>query len=275
MFGFPTVFQTRFPKGFNSLERLKSALGNYLPKNRITDNVEINFDLPAEEEIAIARLLPYSYFHSFTYPKNSDLFFKKYVVFNDISGRELDALKKAYSFFIKKISCAWKEKQLVFKNPVNTARIDFLLSLFPDAKFIHIYRNPYDVFKSTKNMRNKISELVRLHSTFDEQTSDEMIIRHYIALMKCYFEQKKLIRKDHLAEVKYEDLTAQPEKEIERIYKELSITFTDTARENLRQYLIHIENYKKNYLPLSHTNKSMIEKNWAFTIEKWGYSAPD
>ncbi len=44
------------------------------------------------------------------------------------------------------------EKRLVIKSPVHTARVALLLKLFPDAQFIYIHRNPYEVFQSCVNM---------------------------------------------------------------------------------------------------------------------------
>ena len=42
-------------------------------------------------------------------------------------------------------------QRLLIKNPVYTARVGLLRVLFPNAKFVHIYRNPYIVFQSMKN----------------------------------------------------------------------------------------------------------------------------
>lgn len=56
---------------------------------------------------------------------------------------------------VKFIAFRNKGKQLVLKNPPNTERIPYLLEMFPKAKFIFIYRNPYVLFYSIRNMWKK------------------------------------------------------------------------------------------------------------------------
>ncbi len=51
--------------------------------------------------------------------------------------------------FIKKLTYKY-DHQLVFKTLLHTARIKLILEIFPNAKFINIVRNPYDVFQSTQ-----------------------------------------------------------------------------------------------------------------------------
>jgi len=56
-------------------------------------------------------------------------------------------------YFIRKVQLfRGTEKRLLLKSPVHTARIKLLLKLFPDAQFVYIHRNPYDVFRSAVNM---------------------------------------------------------------------------------------------------------------------------
>ena len=71
---------------------------------------------------------------------------------------EFEAWKQEFVFLLKKISLANHNKQLVLKSPPNTARIKLLLSLFPNAKFIFIHRNPYEVYVSNKQVLESDSE---------------------------------------------------------------------------------------------------------------------
>jgi len=108
-------------------------------------------------------------------------------------------------------------KRLVLKNPPNTARITTLMELFPDARFIHIYRNPYKVYLSTKRMRTKVLDKLALQHTTDEQIENH-VIDNYIRLMKSYFKQKDQIPDGHLIEIRYEDLVADPMGQIREVY---------------------------------------------------------
>ena len=53
--------------------------------------------------------------------------------------------------FLAKLSTDYN-RPLVLKSPPHTGRIRLLLELFPDARFVHIRRDPYTVFRSTRHM---------------------------------------------------------------------------------------------------------------------------
>ena len=127
---------------------VKKTLSFIIPKKRPQDNIEISSDLPHEEENSLSNFSMYSASHSFFFPKNES-FYNKYALLKDLSQKEYRNWKKAYGRMVDEISIANNYKPLVIKNPHNTGRIKGLLDLYPNAKFIHIYRDPYNVIPST------------------------------------------------------------------------------------------------------------------------------
>src|SRR5207244_7988419 len=67
---------------------------------------------------------------------------------------------------------------LVLKSSGHTCRIRLLLELFPDAKFVHIHRNPYAVFQSTRRTVLKVSPWSVLQRP-DHSDLDDRTIRQY------------------------------------------------------------------------------------------------
>ena len=60
------------------------------------------------------------------------------------------------------------KKQLLLKNPHNTARIDQLIKRYPKAKFIFIHRHPNEVYLSMKHLyKNDIYSILQ-HINNDE-----------------------------------------------------------------------------------------------------------
>ena len=65
---------------------------------------------------------------------------------------EIYYLKAKSAYRRKYFNKAAKDKEFMFeKTPANCLRIDFMKSIFPDAKFIFIERNKVDVIKSMVN----------------------------------------------------------------------------------------------------------------------------
>jgi hypothetical protein len=164
-------------------------------------------------------------------------------------------------------------KRLLLKNPANTTRIKTLLEIFPDANFIHIYRNPYKVYLSTIKMRNNVLEKLALQNASKDEI-EEQVINNYIRVMKSYFKQKKLIPKNKFVEVKYEDLVQDPIKQVKKIYSKLNLPGLNSAMPEMKKYLDRQKDYKTNVYKIDKKIIDHIYKNWKFTIDKWDYNPP-
>ncbi|MFH7027195.1 MAG: sulfotransferase family protein [Heteroscytonema crispum UTEX LB 1556] len=89
------------------------------------------------------------------------------------------------------------QKRLIVKNPINTARIKILLEMFPDAKFIHIYRNPYSIYASTNTLYKKLVRILGFQ-TINEAQLEENIIFIYKQMMQNFLVDKNSIPPENL-----------------------------------------------------------------------------
>jgi len=164
-------------------------------------------------------------------------------------------------------------KRFLSKNPPNTARISTLLEVFPEAKFIHIYRSPYLVYLSTKKMRMKVLDKLALQDASEEEI-EKQVVSNYIRLMNSFFEQKEQIKTDRFVEVRYEDLIRDPMKHIQRIYETLKIPGFETATSAMMKYLDRQSEYKTNVYSIDQRIVQHVERNWKLTIDRWRYAPP-
>ncbi|MFX1355934.1 MAG: sulfotransferase [Promethearchaeota archaeon] len=272
-FGYITMLNAAFPKSFISNNFFKWIMKKLMPKKRPMDNMEMGINNAQEEEMALGNLFPYSFYNAFYFPRRLIEFYHKYVQFENISKKIKKQWKKVYYFLLKKATLYMNGKRLVLKNPANTARIKYLLEMFPDAKFIHIYRNPYDVYGSTQILYQKMMRAFMLQKISDKDLEED-IFRVYREMMKTYFEEKKLIPKGNLVEIKFEDLEIKPLDQLDKIYSALNLTGFEDAIQYFKTYLKTLINYKKNKFELDNQTIEKISKNWKFTIDKWGYEVP-
>ena len=84
------------------------------------------------------------------------------------------------------------EKPLVLKSPAHTCRIKMILEVFPDAKFVHIHRNPFDVFQSTNHLMRSISPWLTLQRP-DHSDLENRTIRQYKEVYDVFSEERELI----------------------------------------------------------------------------------
>jgi hypothetical protein len=272
-FCYTTLWSTLLPEGFLILEPMKRFLARFLPSERPMDAIKVDMDGPYEDEAALAVLCPWSFFHCLHFPRNAEEQYQKSIHFQGFSSKEKNQWKATYLKFIKTILYMNPGKRFLSKNPPNTARISTLLEVFPEAKFIHIYRSPYLVYLSTKKMRMKVLDKLALQDASEEEI-EKQVVSNYIRLMNSFFEQKEQIKTDRFVEVRYEDLIDDPMKHIQHIYETLKIPGFETATPAMMKYLDRQSEYKTNVYSIDQRIVQHVDKNWKFTIDRWRYAPP-
>ena len=239
---------------------------------REIDNIPLSMDNPEEEDLAIANMSPYSYLHMYSYPRRATYFFETYITyFGNLPKSTIDKWKKVYLLILRKATLKAGGKRLIIKNCADSARIKALLELFPDAKFIHIYRNPYNIFRSTQHLYRVVMERTQLQEV-GQGEHENWVLRFYAQLMQKLLADKSLIPAGNLVEVKYEDLDKEPLAQLRKIYETLSLPGFAEAEPAFRAYLDSISGYQKlAHKQLDDSAITKINRNWQFAFDALGY----
>ena len=266
-----SLFQVAAPEFFLlNWKILRQVAAAFIPPIRPMDNVALSLDGPQEEEFAVANMSPYSFYHQWSFPRNARYYFEKYVLFHNASQECINQWKEIYINILRSATLNAGGKRVVTKNPVNTGRIGILLELFPDAKFIHIYRNPYLVFLSTQHLYNRMLAMFQLQEVSQEEI-EANIFFFYKKLMKKFLAEKFLIPRENFIELRFEDVEANPLAEICRVYDSLALPGFKMAEPGFRTYISSQANYLKNTYDLNDEVVAKVNRNWQFTFDAWGY----
>jgi hypothetical protein len=272
LFSYPTTFQTVTPAVFLRFEKMiKPIVDSSLPPTRPQDNIALGADLPQEEEYGIGNLSPYSFYNGWCFPKNFNKYYGYVHLDNGVSSKEIQEWKKIYLFYLKKLTLYNKGKQLILKNPSNTSRIKLLLELFPNAKFIHIYRNPYYTYLSMERNIKKEMTLYCVQKPRNKMVFQKAMVDMYNRMFEKYFKEKRLIPKNNLCEIRYEDLVNKPYETINSIYQKLGLSGFKKSEEKLKKYIESQANIKPWSYEINDEKKSEIYNYFKLTIDKWGY----
>lgn len=275
--GYVTTFQSVFPNTlFNKVGRFlfEGFAKLLIPGTRKGDNVVLGTELPQEEEFALGHQTALSFYFFWMFPRDIDHFYKEGIRMEGIDPQFIQAWKADYLLLIKKALKETKRKRLLSKNPPNTARIKTLLALFPEAKFIHIHRNPVEVYLSTKNFFSKMLPHLQLQ-TVDQKSLDEYIFSLYRNLMNDYLNQKELIPEDNLVEISFDELERSTMNSIAYIYEQLKLPGYERAQGPILDYVKKMSSYKKNRHQMDAELLNRIQKEWEFAFDKWAYQVPD
>jgi hypothetical protein len=272
--GFVSTFQGIAP-GFCLVgeKRIKPLLAKWAEKThhtRLIDNIPLCFDAPQEEEFALANLSPHSSLHLFTLPAQAQRFFARYALFDGLSEEALQTWAEMYLGVLRKASLRADGKRLVLKNPANSGRIQMLLALFPDARFIHIYRNPYDVFLSTRWVYQTVLPRSQVQEISAEQV-DALVLGFYAQLMQIFLADSALIPEGNLVEVRFEDLEVAPLAQLRQVYEGLRLPGYAEAEPGFRAHIASTANYEKNEYELTDEVIAQVNEHWQFAFDEWGY----
>jgi hypothetical protein len=249
---------------------LKPLLRWIVPPKRPMDNMVWPVDAPQEDEIPLAKLTPYSFYLRTLFPRRSSQLFRKYVLFEGAPASVAAELKRKYYRLLQVATLHAAGKRLVLKNPVNTARIRMLLDMFPDAKFIHAYRCPYDVFASTAHLYDHMLPITTLQVIHREE-NPEAILSLYEEMMRRFFTDRALIPRGNLVEVRFEDLEREPMRELRRIYDTLALPGWEQAEPACRAYVATQRTYLKNRHGLPADHRQLVDERWGFAFAELGY----
>lgn len=274
-----TYFQVYFQNyALLNLRLHRRLLELALPKTRPMDEMALGVDLPAEEEFALGCVDDVGIINGIWFPRQLLRYLGETVLFERADGSQ-DAPSRqrwqdAYRRVVTKASIAGGGRPLLLKNPANTGRVSALLDLYPDARFIHIYRNPYLVFPSTVVLYERLMERGAFQRTSRDQL-EELVLAVYTRVMDRFEAERSLIPPQNLVEVRFEDLEREPLVTLESVYTQLGLPGFDAVRPSFESYVSQQKNYRKNTHRLDHAVIRRVEERWGDAVRRWGYTPPE
>jgi hypothetical protein len=241
-----------------------------LPQRRPMDNMKVHWQKPLEDEFALCLMGQPSPMEHVAFPNRLDPNDASLnVEYLDLGTRQ--RWQRALLRFMKRLTLAHGDKRLVLKSPAHTRRIPLLLELFPEARFVHIVRNPYEVYASTLHLWRT---LYAHHSL--QRPNWQGLQEHILATFETFFERfeedRTLIPAGRLVEIRYEELVENPVDQLERIYRSLALGDFEPARLPVAKYLAEISDYSRNQLILTREEEETISKRWGQILRRYGYA---
>ena len=269
-FTYPTMIQAFNPYSFITFGKMHKFLMDLaVPKTRSMDQVVIGSQVPQEDEFALALLSGISPYFEMVFPRDGGDY-QRFLRMKDVSEAELAQWKKAFIYFLKKITCL-EPKTILLKSPTHTARLAVLSEMFPKAKFIHIIRDPYVVYSSMLKLYNEYTSNQHLQVISMEDAKKD-ILSKYKEMFKAFEEDKVDFPSNRLITFKYENLIKDPLKILEEVYKTLELPDFDEYYPKVASYLKTLEGYQVNKVSKFPSDELREINNYCQTVfDVYGY----
>jgi len=269
---YTSTYQTIFPHHclVNSVW-VKKLAELIAPEKRPVDNVKLDMNYPQEEEMALGNMQALSFYNFFYFPDQFENYKSTALYFDNVTDKMLKRWEDEYLLTIKKAMIQTGGKRFVSKNPPNTFRIPHLLKLFPDAKFIYIYRNPIHVLSSYILFMYEVITGVGFQK-IDKLVFEKQSFSLFKDMLEKYESDKNKIPAENLVEVKYEDFKLKPVDTIKEIYQKFNLSGFATMEEKLIQYTSSQKSQKSggHFIP-QHLTEFIRTELKDYLVEK-GYS---
>lgn len=271
----PRNFEVFNPHGFLSAWTTTAALAPLLMWRRPMDAVQMTPFSSQEEEFALAAMGSPSPYWAFCFPRQL-AYHCRYWYPAEFTPQQLTRWKRDYVAFLRKITW-WNRRPPLLKNPINTSRVAILKEMFPGAKFIYIVRNPDAVYRSNLHFAEHGIAVFQLQPLDPADTYADRVLANYRqATDACEQDLAQLPERD-VARVRFEDLEADPRKEIARIFTTLGISPSPSFAGRLDQYLASRAGYTKNrFAQLDPVSRRKVDELMGLYRRQWGYAdTPD
>jgi hypothetical protein len=269
---FPNTYQCFDPNHFLLTEKHFTRWFNFLlPEKRPMDNMSVGWERPQEDEFALCLLGQPSPYLDIAFPNRPPLTPGALDLEGLTPGQRRD-WKRTFYRFLQALTLK-DPRRLVLKSPPHSCRIKTLLEMFPDARFVHIMRDPYTVYPSTVKLWKSLA-VKQSCQTPNHRGIEEKVLSTFTHLYAKLEEGKRLVDPSRFHELKYEDLVRDPVGEMEHLYKRLELSGFGELQPRLEEYLARHANYETNKFDLTPEQREEVTRRWGDVIRRYGYDAP-
>jgi omega-hydroxy-beta-dihydromenaquinone-9 sulfotransferase len=269
---YPTTHQCLFANTFLVSGRgLNRIYELFMPARRPFDDMPMGLDRPQEEEFGLVTMGVGSLYRGLAFPRHGppDLRFLDLDGLADEQRRDWEA---AYVRLLKRLQFA-QQRPLVLKSPPNTARLKTLTRLFPDARYIHIARDPFEVYPSTVRMLRALMSVQGLQNPpMIDGWLEEYVLAAFERMFAAYERDRRLVPEGRLVEVRFEDLVADPKGVVADLYGRLGIGDFAAAEPAIDAYLAERAGHRRNAHRLDAATRGAIVERWRPYFERFGYA---
>lgn len=267
---FATNYECFCPHHFMKTEEFATRFLRWLlPPKRPMDDMPVGWEHPQEDEFALCNLgLPSPYLQ-IAFPNHVGRW-DDYYELRNVPAAERERWQRGFRRFLQSV-IAWRPGRMILKSPPHTFRVPLLLEMFPDARFVHIVRDPYVVYPSTVNLWTKLYRSQGLQApNFD--TLSEQVFATFTRMYDALERDRAQIPAGQFHELRYEELVRDPLTALREVYERLDLGDFSVTEPKVREHLAGTASYQPNrYRELAPGLRDEITRRWGSVIRHYGY----
>jgi hypothetical protein len=231
------------------------------------DNVQVGWNEPQEDEFALCSMgLPSPYLR-IAFPKTGDHYLQ-WLDMEGLSSAQLAEWQSRFDRFLRRMTLH-SQKRLILKSPTHTGRLKLLDKAYPDARFIHIVRNPLSIVPSTVKLWDTLDDAQGLQRRSSEL--DDFIFASFRRMYDAFERARPSLPPNRIVDVRYEVIVDNPMAELERVYGQLELGDFERVRPKLQRLLDTKRGYQTNQYSISPELRDRIATHFRDYCQTYGY----
>ncbi len=278
----PSTYECFNPGHFHLSARVFTKLDYLIPGTRPMDDMKMSWHNPQEDEFALLNMGLPSPYQELAFPNHRKRA-APYLSLDQFSPSQRAKWRQTFVTFLKSVTLYRMNQgggiapRLVLKSPPHTARVAALSEMFPGAKFIHIVRNPAEVFPSSVRTWSTLFEVQGCQTPRAEAlpngapSIEDYVLSTFNELYRDFSAARAALPPERFCELRYEDLVADPFAQLQRIYAQLALGPFDAARPHFAAHLAAVRDYRPSRHEIAPDTQSEMRRRWAPFFETYGY----
>ena len=278
----PSTYECFNPGHFHLSAGVFTKLDYLIPGTRPMDDMKMSWHNPQEDEFALLNMGVPSPYQELAFP-NHRKGAAPYLSLDRFSPRQRAKWQETFVTFLKSVTLYRMKRsggntpRLLLKSPPHTARVTVLSEMFPGAKFIHIVRNPAEVFPSSVRTWSTLFDVQGCQTPRAEAlpngspSIEDYVLSTFNELYRDFAQARAAVPADRFCELRYEDLVADPIAQLQRIYEHLKIGSFETATPHFTAHLSAVRDYRPSRQPMAPDTQTEMRRRWAPFFETYGY----
>ena len=173
--------------------------------------------------------------------------------------------------------CDGGKRTYLGKNVFFTGRLRSVMETFPDARFVHMVRHPFEEIPSFLSMFTAVWKAHSPDIPFDSPQARQFA-RVPIDYYKDMLEFLDSPEADRIITVRYDELVTEPRAVVERIYAQFDIPIEAPFRERLEEATAESRTYKSSHkysLGQYGLDAAELYEDLKAVFERYGFEPPD
>jgi len=269
----PNTYQCIAPGHFLLTEdTLTSALSWIMPAKRPMDDVAAGFDRPQEDEFALMNMGAPSPYRRMAFPLTSrDA--PEALDLTLLPAAERERWQGCLRRFLDMLALR-DPRRPVLKSPPHTARVGVLAGMFPEARFLHVVRDPFVVVPSTLRLWRSLHEVQGLQVDRGEAL-ERYVFAAFAEMYDAFERDRPALAAGRLHELRYEDLVADPVENLRLAYERLDLGDFARVRPAVERQAAAMKRYRTNTYRHDPRLVAEIADRLRPFIDRYRYSVPE